>query len=213
MRPSFVRPLLATASALSVVAVVAGCSSSSTAPRAAEAGSTEVTASGTVGGKTFTVGSAIANSGGSAAAKTGPMIAIAVASGSEFDMTCAEYISSGNSNTELANVTAFYFEVVNGGDALKTGTYNVLPSGSVRVIAGTILTDASCTNTGEKATAGSVTINSLSATSVSGSYDLTFARLPSGTDRMTGTFDAPLCAVPASFFETTPSDGGLICQS
>jgi hypothetical protein len=206
MRSSLVRSLLAVTCTLLAAALSAtGCSSSSSSASA------QVTAAGTVGGKAFSVGSAIATSGGTQA--SGPTIVVAVASGSEFALTCAEYISSGSSGGELADVSAFFFEITRGGSAVTAGNYSVDGSSSARVVAESVITDASCKNTGGQATAGTVTVTSVSATSVAGSYDLMLTYSPGGTDHVSGTFEAPLCDLPSSFYDQPTTDAGLSCQS
>ena len=204
MRSSLVRSVVGFTSALLVAAVAAtGCSSSS------GPGASQVTATGTIGGRNFTVSSAMAFAGGTKAANTGPSIGLLISSDST--LTCSS--AQSNAYKNVANFTALEFFVVNGGSAVTTDTYTVA-GGAKRVFADSVISDAKCGDTGGSVTAGTVTITSLSATSVSGSYDLTIGYQPSGTDHVTGTFDAALCDLPDSVFDKTVTDGGApACQA
>jgi hypothetical protein len=220
MRSSVVARLAA-ASCVVVIVAASGCGSSSPSSSGSDSGPSSragddsgpaanphVTATGTIGGKPFTVGSAFAFAGGTKDANTGPAIGIMISSGAQ--LSCSSFQSTGDSFT--ANFTGLEFFAVNNGNAVTPGTYKVGQSGSQDVIGQSEINDASCTSTGGGLTAGTLTITSLSAASVSGSYDLTISYLPSGTDHVSGTFDAPLCTLPDSWIGlsigcATESDG------
>lgn len=53
--------------------------------------------------------------------------------------------------------------------------------------------DATCAGDDEGATIGSITISSITADQVVGSFDLTFATSTAATDHVTGTFRADVC--------------------
>jgi hypothetical protein len=72
------------------------------------------------------------------------------------------------------------------------GTYTLATTQDVDIIASYLSSDANCKLTvNERATAGSVTMDTADTTTVTGTFDLTFAN----GDHLTGQFDAPVCNV------------------
>jgi hypothetical protein len=184
-----VRSMTRVLSALAAVAAVTtGCSASS--PGASSGA--DVTATGTIGGKAFEVGSVVAVSTSGTADKMTPSIAIYVGTGSQFS-SCAQLTK--DESADPANATSFFFTFTNGGDPLLTGTYSLTDKDGATgrtFVAESVITDAQCNDSGINASAGTVSVSAVSATSVSGTYDLTF-----DTDHVRGAFDVTaFCALP-----------------
>ena len=69
------------------------------------------------------------------------------------------------------------------------------------------MANATCALTDtQSATGGSVTLTTASASVIAGTFDLTFAG-EAGTDHITGSFSAPICAALDTQLNTV-SDGG-----
>jgi hypothetical protein len=83
--------------------------------------------------------------------------------------------------------------IANGiGMAPGPGTYTLNKTQNVDIIASYLASDANCKETvNEQATAGSVTMDTVGSTTVSGTFDVTFAN----GDHLTGQFDAPVCNI------------------
>jgi hypothetical protein len=93
------------------------------------------------------------------------------------------------------NATLLRIEVGINGPSLPPGTYSFGPHAPPPQNGSWVLGGFGVPSSGGliPATSGSVTITSISTMQVSGSYDLTF----STSDRVTGTFSAPMCPTPA----------------
>jgi hypothetical protein len=122
---------------------------------------------------------------------------------------------ASNACVEYANLNGIALTVANfdsGGTApaVTPETYPLssTPSGSSGTLAFASVeqTDASCNSTGPSGTpTGSITVTTVSATAVTGSYDVTV-----DTQHFTGTFDATLCS-SGSFLGDVCNGGGGTC--
>jgi hypothetical protein len=101
-------------------------------------------------------------------------------------------VEQGHHNPPNAQeLTLSVFEYVG---SLGPGTYGIGSSSSELGEATFSATDTNCNPTAASAgvglaTSGTITLSSVSATEIAGSFDLTF----SGGDHLTGTFSAPVC--------------------
>jgi hypothetical protein len=126
---------------------------------------------------------------------------VAIVFSNRANITCATLLSLLDTGTKesYANLDLLLVGVVNTSGAVTTGTYPITTSENVTegAEAALLTTTATCQEgADESATTGSVTLSAIDATSVSGSYDVTFGT--SGS--FTGSFDVALCPIP---------DGGL----
>ena len=146
-------------------------------------------ATGTIGGHAFTAASAEGFAGGTAAANTGPVAGVVISSGTR--AACSG--GAAEDPYGLQGTTSLLIEAIKGGNAITTGTYTVGATDPVpKVFASTVINDSSCNDTGvESATSGTMTITALTATRLTGSYNLVF-----GSDTISGTFDIALCNLP-----------------
>lgn len=159
-------------------------------------GGSPASASGSVGG--VSVQAADALFGVPGGSTNGTVLAI-----TSFGGACSKVTTSTNFK---GPATALAIELIqNGGPVTSPGTFPELssaPQGSTSVFAGSFDSwDATCMNTNTQITGGTVTISAVSASSLAGSFDLTF-----GNDHVTGSFSAPNCAGLAT------SGTGSTCQ-
>jgi hypothetical protein len=88
-----------------------------------------------------------------------------------------------------ANAITLTIEVTAAGTRVAPGAYSVVPSG-FGASAGYAADDSNCNETASaRASSGTVTLTTVTASQVTGSFSLTF----DGTDMVTGTFSAPIC--------------------
>jgi hypothetical protein len=162
---------------------------------AAACGGGPASVSGTVGG--VTVQSSDALFGVPGGSTSGTVLAI-----TSIGAACSK-VTTGTSFKGPA--TALSIELVqNGGAVTSPGTFPELSSaqGSTSAFAGSFDSwDASCSDTTTPISGGTVTITAVSASSLTGSFDLTL-----GNDHITGSFNAPNCAGLAT------SGTGSSCQ-
>jgi hypothetical protein len=173
---------------MAVAIAAAACSSSS------GGGTGTASVTGTIQGAAVpasdTVGLSSVASGGSEAAVGAIITNIAGA--------CGVLQSHGNPPSATALIVA----VTAMGGSVATGTYGVVSQG-FGASASYATEDTSCnTSFSENASSGSVTLTTVSASTVAGTFDLTF-----GSDHLTGSFSAPICSY-------TTADGGVAaaCQ-
>jgi len=155
-------------------AVVVGAAACSSAP------STSV--NGTVAGSTLAAQDAIfADMTG--ASTTGTVLGITSARAFCDDVT---------KNQLPKNAVGLSIQLVsNGGVVTAPGTFNLLGTSSGTAFFGAAwdALDATCNSTTTHATAGTVTVTSISASQLTGTFDITF-----GSDHVSGSFDASSCA-------------------
>jgi hypothetical protein len=125
-------------------------------------------------------------------------------------LTCSLFQSLGGAthNTDFADVELLGLDVASD-SKIGPGTYKLGPAPkTVTKVGEAFFTsyDSTCTSTELKGTAGSITITDVTATTVKGSYDVTFGK--SGS--LSGSFDVDYCAPPDS--GTSSSDAGTTCM-
>ncbi|MGD0528252.1 MAG: hypothetical protein ABSE49_24165 [Polyangiaceae bacterium] len=189
------RQLVGVAWATAIAAAVAACGGSTSTLGGAANGAQ---VNGTVDGVTMTVVDQVGVSGtvttnGSTGSYAGAVI-------TNIAGTCSVVQSHANP----PNAQALSLVVYGSGTTVGPGTYTV---GSTAVSGAQVTfaaQDAMCTSTASAdATGGTVTLSVVNGTSIEGSFDVTF-----GSDHVSGTFDAPVCAVPTTTGTTTPPCGG-----
>jgi hypothetical protein len=94
-------------------------------------------------------------------------------------------------DTELANLEALELDVASESGPVDPGTYTIKASSSSLTAASFSSTNGTCQSSDSQATAGTITIASLDASGITGSYNLTF---PSGP--VSGSFTAGFCSIP-----------------
>jgi hypothetical protein len=98
--------------------------------------------------------------------------------------------------------TALVVAVTASGGSVATGTYDIVSQG-FGATASYATQDAMCnTSLNETASSGTVTLSSVSGSSVSGTFDLTFF-----SDHLTGSFSAPICS-----YSTATDAGAGACK-
>ncbi len=192
------------AAAVAAGLAVAGCSSSSASAPASLRGS--------VDGETFNVGSALGWSGWASpcTGASGPCTpsgqAVSLLIANRSDLTCALGAPASGPAAHLpyANLESLQIVAVNGTGDVAPGTYDLgglngfgqLPVGTA-VYASLGSTSPTCAP-GQffEASGGTVTLTEVSATHVTGSFDVTFApagSLQGSAGTLTGSFDIPIC--------------------
>jgi len=148
---------------------------------------------GTAYGSTFKALSAVASTGpiysltdAGPVATSGRGLEIFITNSSA--ITCS-VIQSTPGNAKYSSIDGVQIELTNDSGAIKTGT-STLTFSSATAALFYFSSDATCTASGGRATAGEVTITAISSTSVSGWYWATFE----SPGMLTGSFDLPFCA-------------------
>ena len=144
---------------------------------------------------------------------TGPFIGIVASSGSQ--LTCSAASDPNFNVDEIAGFTGFVMELTNSAQTAPiAGTYTVSTSSNgppLDAYVASAVENAQCSNAGGLGTAGTVTLSNVSATSVSGSFDVTISTVAGTPDHVTGTFDLPLCQIQV--IPQADKDGGFFtCQ-
>ncbi len=124
--------------------------------------------------------------------------------------TCAYAQSLMGEHIEFSNIELLLLDVASE-TTIAPGKYTIVP-GTNNMAASAIFEsfDKTCTRTaGPVATSGTVTISSVDATAVKGSYDVTFGK--GGT--LSGTFDTSVCVLPDGGQSSTSDDSGATCVS
>lgn len=159
-------------------------------------------ATGTVGGVALAPQDAFFNSdeqGPSGSGQANTILGI-----TSFGGACSELYTDDQIPPGSATITTYL--VSSGGPVTAPGTFvfDSGTSGSGKVFSGATFgaTDASCGETSVDATAGTVTVTSVSSAQLVGTFDLTF-----GADHVTGAFSAAQCVIPGSFVP-----GSITCQ-
>jgi hypothetical protein len=115
--------------------------------------------------------------------------------------TCALLQRHGNPKS----AQALTMEVIVTSSSVVSGTYAVGGQTAPFASAAFAAQDATCTTTtDEQATSGSIVLTTVSAATVDGTFDLTFA----GGDHLTGSFTAPVCN-----YDITSTSGTSACGS
>ncbi len=173
--------------------MLAGCGSSGGSADAGGVGTGpgSASATGTIGGRSVPDASALAilqSQPGNACA------AILLSSdGSACGDLLARHVPGGTSN-----LSYLFCEV---GNAVTPGTYPLGPHSQAQ--SGFVVQDSQCHDVvNVSASSGSVTLTSADASSLVGTFDLTFP----GGDHVTGSFTAPVCPV-----STTADAGSTVC--
>jgi hypothetical protein len=173
-----------------LVATLAACSSSS------GGGSGTASVSGTIQGAavpaTDSVGlSSVSTQNGVSEAAVGAII-------TNIANACGVLQDHGNP----PGATALVVAVSASGGSVATGTYGIVSQG-FGATASYATQDMNCNpSLNETATGGSVTLTSVSGSSVSGTFDLTFSG-----DHLTGSFSAPICN-----YSTSADAGASACK-
>jgi hypothetical protein len=167
-----------------------------------ESGSGGNSATGTVGGVALAPQDAFFNSDKQGPSGTGqPNTILGITS---FGGACTELYTDDHVPRSSADITMYL--VSSGGPVTAPGTFTFAsgtPStGNVFSGATFGATDGACGETSVAATAGTVTVTSVSSTQLVGTFDLTF-----GAGHVTGTFSAARCVIPGSFVP-----GSITCQ-
>jgi len=166
---------------VSIVAVLTACGTTAGSGKGPEPTSTSV--GGTVGGQSFDVKDAVGFYN-TTSQYSGLFI-------TNFTGSCT-LLAGGLTappSTQLLEI-----ELIADGIATApgSGTYTLGTTEDVLLIATYAASDANCNAAvTEEASAGSVTMDTANATTVTGTFDLTF---PNG-DHLTGQFDAPVCNI------------------
>jgi hypothetical protein len=93
------------------------------------------------------------------------------------------------------NATSLDIVVSMPGSNFTPGTYNVGGASTSSSFASYSTTNASCAvGTTSQSTSGTVTFSNITSTLLMGTFDLTMA----GGDHITGSFAAPICAIPTT---------------
>jgi hypothetical protein len=207
-----------------VVGALAACSSSGKTGTGGGSGSV----SGTVGGTTFTVGSGVAiigqntssscfgptaDGGESCTSATNGYIAQIILANLSI-LSCSFIESSFDSNASYANADALELSILNPNGDITAGTYDIVAAdagepGNTNIAAAEFSTTTSTCGDGldVMASSGTITVSAVSATSISGTYDITFGSQGS----FAGSFDSPACAVPDAGSTSSEGDGGTTC--
>ena len=103
-----------------------------------------------------------------------------------------------------ANATILSLSVTKPGNAIAPGTYTLGSNGLSNTFVGAEYTQygASCaTSHDELGATGTITLTTVSASAVQGTFDVTMAN----GDHLTGSFDAPVCSLPTGSNNTNPT--------
>lgn len=176
-----------------VLIAVAGCSSSS------NGGGGSSSVSGKAGSSSVATTDTISLVG--TQTNNGVQVAFAGAFITNVSGSCAVIQRNGNPR----NTTALSLVVATQGASVPAGSYTVGAQGqSSAAEASYEATDSNCNKTtNEKATGGTITLTTVSSTTVTGTFDVTFA---SG-DHLTGNFTAPVCSATLNTSGTQPACG------
>jgi hypothetical protein len=198
---------------LALIAALAACSSSS-------GGNGSV--NGTVDGVSFSAASGIAEvgpessstdcnvspDGGQTCTSSSSGQVVAVALTNRAGISC-ETITGGG--TKFANMDLLELGVGTASGTVATGTYDIVGSESNLTSGAEAILLTTTANCGQglnlTASSGTITLSQITATSVSGSYSVTFGSM--GT--FSGSFDEPICEVPDGGSMMSSGDGG-VCQ-
>jgi hypothetical protein len=156
------------------------------------------TVTGTAGGQTVANTDTVGLAGTSV--QNGATFAYAGVAMTNVPGTCAVVQRHGNPRSAISLALI----IIEPGTAVSPGTYAIGGSSAGTVEASFSSEDANCQSVVSKnANAGTIVLDTVTSTLVTGSFDLTF----SGTDHVTGNFSAPVCNV-ALFTNTQTSACG-----
>jgi len=121
---------------------------------------------------------------------------------------CSTAQADISSNKDPANAASLTIGI-GSTSPIAAGTFNITSASSPAADAIFVKTDSSCHSTidggAAQATSGTVTLSSVSASSASGTFDLTF-----GSDHVTGSFSASSCTL--TFPDGGTDGGGPTCN-
>jgi hypothetical protein len=185
------------------------------------------TVSGTVAGTTFVVASEVAavepvsltcsgfggpDAGGQTCTSNGQEVVVVLTN--RADATCAAIQAEATTHQSLsfADLDVLGLVVATSTGTIAPGTYQVAPTISVATPGASVtfeVTDGTCgVKLNALAQSGTVTLTSLDATGVSGSYDVSFGTQGS----FSGSFDVAMCALPDGGVTTSFDAGTPRCQ-
>jgi hypothetical protein len=127
-------------------------------------------------------------------------------------LSCSEIDSVSNTRSAFANLDALVLEVGTETGDLSPGTFKLtsadggLGTATTAASADYSTTTATCADGPEQVgTSGTITLTSISAAGVAGTYDVTFGSMGS----LSGSFNTSICQLPDS--GTNGGDGGINC--
>jgi hypothetical protein len=184
-----------------------------------EAGAGSGTLTGTVGSTTFSVASQLAvveaeseactgsSSGSETCSSSGQVVAVLLTNRADVTCATAQSEEATGANIEFANFDVLELAVGVETGTVATGTFAVAgpDAGADAPIAGAQLStsNATCQSAPTvEATGGSITLTQVSATTVTGTYDVTFGAQGS----FSGSFNVDICELPDG--GGVPDDGG-----
>jgi hypothetical protein len=190
------------------------------------AGGSGTTVTGTVGGTSLSVASQLAaigpestscsgfggDGGGETCTSTGQAVIVVLTNRS--DATCAAAQAEATSGTSFAfaNFVELALLVSNATGTVAPGTYSIVsPSSTARSGAAAIFgtTNATCASVIDStAASGSITLTQISATDVSGTYDVSFGSEGS----FSGAFDVAVCDLPDAGTVSGSGGGPPACK-
>jgi len=192
---------------LLLIGLTACSSSTSTGGTGGSAAAGSATVTGTLSGRTLSPAHAVALKGVDDSSYPNQ---ISVFIANQADPCALVQSLAGDPNAQKANLLDLILvlgETDANGPAVTPGTYtpSTMPD---ELTAGYTSLDANCQGPQTEETAGSVTVTAAGASYV-GTFDLTF-----GADHVTGSFDAPLCALnlDGGAGGSGAGDGGTVCQ-
>jgi hypothetical protein len=178
-------------------------SSGSTASDGGEPIDGGVTASGTINGQNVIAGSVVSF------VSNGMLLEMEITD--DVDFSCAIALMTVN-GTGFASVNAVKLTIFSNAQ-LGPGTYSVNPdggsvgSGTTSVGAEYVQADSACVATTVNATTGTLTITTLDAASIAGSYHFGFG----SSGSVDGDFNTPLCQTSGGM-PGPSAEGGPVCE-
>jgi hypothetical protein len=165
------------------------------------------------GGNVSGGGSSVIGTIGGASVQTADVVALVQSSGGGFvtagvaytnvSDTCGVLQRVASGGPEPASTVVLSLSVNMAGTTVPAGTYAIGAQSAIQVAAQFITTDSTCMTVAQaQATSGTIVYATVSATTIQGTFDVTF-----GTDRVTGRFTAPLCNAHTSNTRGTPACG------
>jgi hypothetical protein len=179
------------------------------------------TLTGTVDGVTFTVGAALAfrdgpgesssctneaDGGGMCSQNPGEAVGILLANRSDFSLATFTGVAS---HTVLeANLDLVGIDLASTSGEITTGTYSVTQGGAGALASFLTYTATCAQGVARPATTGSVTVTQISASSVAGTYDVTFDT----HGAFSGTFNVPISPLPDAGSSSSVDAGPPKCE-
>jgi hypothetical protein len=189
-------------------------------------GGSGTTVTGTVGGTSLSVASQLAaigpqstscsgfsgDGGGQTCTSNGQAVIVVLTNRSDATCAAAQAEATSGGSFEFANFAELLLLVSTATGTVAPGTYSIVsPSSTVLSGAAAIFgtTNATCgTVIDSNATSGSITLTQVSATDVSGTYDVSFGSEGS----FSGAFDVAICDVPDAGTGGSRGGGPTVCK-